>query len=296
MKIWLLGRSGQVGSELLPLLQTLGPVQAPARNEPGGDLADPQSVARAIEAAQPQVVVNAAAYTAVDRAESEPDLAQTVNAAAPAAIAQACARVGAWGVHFSTDYVFNGQGTRPWQESDAPSPLSVYGRTKQAGEQAVQAVGGSYLLFRTSWVHGVHGGNFIRTMLRLAAERDRLQVVADQIGAPTSAGLIAQVTVQALRAALQQPALAGLYHLAADGQTSWHGYAQFLIEQARARGWPLRLGPEQVEPIPTSAYPTAARRPLNSRLDTRRLQSAFGVTLPTWQDGVLQTLEGIARP
>ncbi len=296
MTIWLLGGSGQVGSELLPLLQEFGPVEAPARSHPGGDLSDPEAVGRAIEAARPDVVVNAAAYTAVDRAESEPTLADAVNAQAPGAIARACARVGAWMVHYSTDYVFDGSGDRPWRESDTPAPLSVYGRTKLAGEQAVAVALRHHLVFRTSWVHGVHGGNFIRTMLRLAAERDHLNVVSDQIGAPTGARLIAQVTVQALRAAMARPELAGLYHLAAGGETSWQGYASFLVEEARAHGHILRAAPDQVRPILTRDYPTAARRPLNSRLDTHRLQATFGLRLPPWQEGVRQTLEGLLHP
>ncbi len=302
MTVWLLGRSGQVGSELLPLLQALGPVQAPSRAEPGGDLSDPEAVAGAIEAARPAIVVNAAAYTAVDRAESEPVLAETINALAPGAIAQACARVGAWMVHYSTDYVFDGSGDRPWVESDATGPLSVYGRTKLAGEQAVAAALDRHLIFRTSWVHGVHGGNFIRTMLRLAAERDHLDVVADQVGAPTSARLIAEVTLQALRKAMAGagapggPALAGLYHLAAAGETHWQGYARFVVEEAISRGRALRTTPDRVRPLATRDYPTPARRPLNSRLDTRRLQAAFGLTLPPWQEGVRQTLDGLLHP
>ena len=302
MTVWLLGGSGQVGRELLPRLQALGPVQAPSRADAGGDLADPEAVARAIEAARPSIVVNAAAYTAVDRAESEPALALAVNAQAPGAIARACARVGAWMVHYSTDYVFDGSGDQPWRESDATGPLSVYGRTKLAGEQAVAAALERHLIFRTSWVHGVHGGNFIRTMLRLAAERDHLDVVADQVGAPTSARLIAEVTVQALRMATAgpdmspRPALAGLYHLAAAGETSWQGYARFVVEEAHARGRALRTTPDQVRPLATRDYPTPARRPLNSRLDTRRLQAAFGLTLPPWQAGVRQTLDGLLHP
>lgn len=296
MKCWLLGARGQVGRELLPRLQALGTVYAPARLDPGGDLTQPEALAHAIAADRPDLVVNAAAYTAVDQAETDADMAQTVNAQAPAAMARACQQVGAWLVHYSTDYVFDGRGDRPWREDDTPAPLSVYGRSKWAGEQGIAEAAGQHLVFRTSWVHGVQGGNFIRTLLRLAAERDRLQVVADQIGAPTSARLIAEVTLQAIQQAWVRPALGGLYHLAASGSTSWQGYAQFVIEQARALGWPLRLGPAQVDPIPSSAYPTPAQRPLNSRLDTRRLQASFGITLPPWEAGVLQTLEGMARP
>ncbi len=296
MRFWLLGRNGQVGRELLPRLQALGTVEAPGRNDPGGDLSKPAEVARAIAAAAPDVVVNAAAYTAVDRAESEPELADLVNAQAPAAMARACEAAGAWLVHYSTDYVFNGSGQRPWREGDAPAPLSVYGRTKLAGEQGVAAATSRHLIFRTSWVHGAQGGNFIRTMLRLAAEREQLNVVADQIGAPTSASLIAQVTVDALNAARDRPELAGLYHLAAAGETSWQAYARFVIGQARARGVALRVPPEAVFPLATADYPTPARRPLNSRLDTQRLQAAFGLRLPHWEEGVLQTLEGILHP
>ena len=295
MRILLLGATGQVGQALGPALRALGPVIAPARSETGGDLADPEALGARVDAERPDLIVNAAAYTAVDRAEAEPALAQTVNALAPQALARAAARCGAWLVHYSTDYVFDGSGQRPWRESDMPSPLSVYGRTKWAGEQAVAAEHDRCLVFRTSWVHGPHGGNFIRTLLRLAAERDRLEVVADQVGAPTSARLIAQVTLEAVQRVRQAPHLAGLYHLAAAGETSWHGYAREVLSLAQALGLPLRAGPDAVHPLSTTGYPTAARRPLTSRLDTRRLQQAFGLHLRPWQEGVRDTVEALSR-
>ena len=293
MKVLLFGVTGQVGRALVPALQALGEVHAPRRGDPGGDLSRPEEAAALVDAWRPAIVVNAAAYTAVDRAESEPALAEAVNARAPGAIAQAAARCGAWLVHYSTDYVFDGSGRAPWREADPHAPLSVYGRTKLAGEQAIVQAHPRHLILRTSWVHGPVGGNFIRTMLRLAAERDRLDVVDDQVGAPTGAPLIAQVTVAALRRLQSEPSLAGLYHLSAAGETSWHGYARFVLEHARSRGVVLRAGPEAVHPLPTSGYPTPARRPLNSRLDTARLRAAFGLVLPPWQEGVRQTVDAI---
>jgi dTDP-4-dehydrorhamnose reductase len=295
MKILLLGKNGQVGWELQRSLAPLGEVLALDRHssEHCGDLSQPERLAQTVLAWRPQVIVNAAAHTAVDKAESEPELARCLNAAAPAALAQAAAQIGALLVHYSTDYVFNGQGDQPWQEDDATGPLSVYGQTKREGEQAIVASGCAHLIFRTSWVYAARGGNFAKTMLRLAAERERLTVIDDQFGAPTGADLIADVTAHAIRASLLQPALGGLYHLVAGGQTTWHGYASHVIAQARLIQPSLALKVSEIAPVPTSAFPTPAQRPLNSRLATHKLQNAFGLALSPWQQGVNRMLTEI---
>ena len=299
MKILLLGRNGQVGWELQRSLSVLGEVVAlgsdATHNPQGlcGDLTDLAGLAETVRRVQPQVIVNAAAHTAVDKAQSEPELARLINALAPAVLAQEATQLDAWLVHYSTDYVFDGSGNTPWRETDATAPLSVYGQTKYEGEQAV-ALNPKHLIFRTSWVYGARGGNFAKTMLRLAAERDTLSVIDDQIGAPTSAELLADVTAHALRAAWIKPELAGLYHCVAGGQTSWHGYARFVLGQAQALGQTLKAGPEQVNATSTAHYPTPAQRPLNSRLDTTKLQSSFGLTLPPWQQGVARLLTEIS--
>ena len=294
MKILLLGKNGQVGWQLQRALAPLGEIVALERKDAGGDLADPQGLAAAVRAAKPQVIVNAAAYTAVDKAESEPQLARLINTEAPAALAREAAASGALLVHYSTDYVFDGSGSAPWQESDATGPLNVYGATKLAGEQAIAASGCAHLTFRTSWVYAAHGDNFIKTMLRLAATRERLTVIDDQKGAPTGAELIADVTAHAISQTLQQPAKAGLYHLTAAGEASWFDYAQYVLALARqARPQGVKTAAGGVQPIASNQYPAAARRPLNSRLDTRRLQAVFGLTLPHWQAGVARVLEEI---
>jgi dTDP-4-dehydrorhamnose reductase len=299
MKILLLGRGGQVGWELQRSLSVLGDVVAlgsdAAHNPNGlcGDLTDLDGLARTVEQVRPDVIVNAAAHTAVDKAESEPELARTINALAPAMLAQAATKIGAWLVHYSTDYVFDGSGTTPWKETDRTGPLSVYGQTKLEGEQAVASTP-KHLILRTSWVYATRGGNFAKTILRLAGEREALTVINDQFGAPTSAELLADVTAHALRQLQDQPALAGLYHCIAGGETTWHGYTQFVLGQAQALGLSLKAGPAQVAPTPTSSYPTPAKRPLNSRLDTGKLQAAFGLTLPHWQVGVARMLTEIS--
>ena len=294
MKILLLGKNGQVGWQLQRALAPLGEIVALERKDAGGDLADPQGLAAAVRAAKPQVIVNAAAYTAVDKAESEPQLARLINTEAPAALAREAAASGALLVHYSTDYVFDGSGSAPWQESDAIGPLNVYGATKLAGEQAIAASGCAHLTFRTSWVYAAHGDNFIKTMLRLAATRERLTVIDDQKGAPTGAELIADVTAHAISQTLQQPAKAGLYHLTAAGEASWFDYAQYVLALARqARPQGVKTAAGGVQPIASSQYPAAARRPLNSRLDTRRLQAAFGLQMPPWQQGVTRVLREI---
>ncbi|KAB0582499.1 dTDP-4-dehydrorhamnose reductase [Ideonella dechloratans] len=289
-KILLLGPNGQVGWELRRALAPLGRVIALGREHDGlcGDLTHPGELAGSVRMLRPDIIVNAAAHTAVDKAESEPALAELLNARAPATLARLAAELGATLVHYSTDYVFDGSGEQPRDEGAATGPLSVYGRSKLAGEEAIQASGCRHLIFRTSWVYAARGGNFAKTMLRLAGEREQLRVIADQIGAPTGAELIADVTAHALRALAQRPELAGLYHLAADGQTSWHGYAEHVIAWARRHGQDLKV--QTVEAIPTSAYPTPAQRPLNSRLDTTRLREAFGLHLPPWQSGVERML------
>ncbi|MBM3387506.1 MAG: dTDP-4-dehydrorhamnose reductase [Betaproteobacteria bacterium] len=294
MKILLLGKNGQLGWELQRSLAVLGELTALDRHSvPCGDLAQAQALAQTVRLLRPDVIVNAAAHTAVDKAESEPELARTLNAHAPAALAQAAAEIGAWLVHYSTDYVFDGSGTRAWQEGDATGPLGVYGQTKLEGEQAIVASGCRHLILRTSWVYAARGGNFAKTMLRLAQERERLTVIDDQHGAPTGADLIADVSAHAIRMALQQPQLAGLYHLVAGGETTWHGYARHLITQARAQRPEFAWTVGEIAPVPSSAFPTPAKRPLNSRLDTHKLQQAFGLTLPPWQRGVDRLLTEI---
>ncbi len=294
MKILLLGKNGQVGWELQRALAPLGALVALDRAGADGlrgDLEDLDGLARTVRKLAPDVIVNAAAYTAVDKAETDVARAQCINAEAPGVLAAAAAEVGALLVHYSTDYVFDGSGDKPWREDSPTGPLSVYGRTKLAGEDAIRASGCRHLIFRTSWVHAARGGNFARTMLRLGAERERLTVIADQIGAPTGADRIADVSAHAIRASLASPALCGTYHLVADGETSWHGYARFVIETARELGVALKV--EEIAPIATRDYPTAAARPLNSRLDTQRLRSAFGLHLPDWRDGVARMLREI---
>ncbi|MBK6862619.1 MAG: dTDP-4-dehydrorhamnose reductase [Ideonella sp.] len=296
MKILLLGKNGQVGWELQRALAPLGDLVALDFDSPGphrADFTQPETLAATVRALAPQVIVNAAAHTAVDKAESEPDLVHRINAAAPAVLAREAAALGAWLVHYSTDYVFDGSGSAPWVEDAPAGPLSVYGRTKLDGENGIRASDCAHLILRTSWVYAARGGNFARTMLRLAAERDSLSVIADQVGAPTGAELLADVTAHALRSAIANPGLAGTYHAAAAGETSWHGYACHVIEFARAAGQTIRVKPQRIEPIATTAYPTPARRPLNSRLDTRKLRNAFGLTLPDWRTGVERMLSEV---
>jgi len=296
LKILLLGCSGQVGWQLQRSLAVLGDVVAlgstpqPDAADLCGDLSNLAALAQTVRRVAPDVIVNAGAYTAVDRAESEPHLAHTINALAPAVLAGEAQRLGAWLVHYSTDYVFDGSGSAQWREDDACAPLSTYGRTKHEGELAVQACT-KHLIFRTSWVYSARGGNFAKTMLRLAAERETLTVIDDQIGAPTSAELLADVTAHALRSALTRPGVAGTYHCVAGGETSWRTYAQYVLAQACAMGATLRCGPEQVQATSTAQYPTAAQRPLNSRLDTEKLQLAFSLHLPQWQIGVRRMLQ-----
>lgn len=292
MKFLLFGKDGQVGWELQRSLAPLGELVAlGSKNEsPCGDLANLEGLRATVRAVRPDVIVNAAAYTAVDKAEAEPDRARLVNAAAPGVLAQAAAEGGALLVHYSTDYVFDGSGTHRWREDDATGPLSVYGRTKLEGEQLIAGHTARHLIFRTSWVYAARGGNFAKTMLRLAREREQLTVVNDQFGAPTGAELLADVTAHAVRAAAANDKLCGLYHLAAAGETSWFDYARFVLASAQQRGVELKAGPDAVKPVPGTEFKTAARRPDNSRLDLTKVQSAFGLVLPEWQRGVERML------
>jgi len=291
MRLLLFGKGGQVGWELQRALAPLG--ELVALGSADADFRDPQSLPALVRAHRPDVIVNAAAHTAVDRAESEPELASAINAVAPGVLAREAAASGAWLVHYGTDYVFDGSGRAPRDEDAPTGPLGVYGRTKLEGEREIRASGCRHLILRTSWVYGARGGNFAKTMLRLAAERDTLSVVDDQVGAPTGAELLADVTAHCLRTLAARPELGGTYHAAAAGETSWHGYACHVIEWARAHGHPVKTPPEAIRAVPSSAFPTPARRPHNSRLDTRRLQSAFGLAMPHWQVGVDRLLAEI---
>lgn len=292
MKILLFGKGGQVGWELQRSLAPLGDLVAVDfdTREFCGDFTHLDGIAETIRAVVPDVIVNAAAHTAVDKAENEPEVARTVNALAPAAIASEAARLGAWLVHYSTDYVFDGSGSRPWVETDDTHPLNVYGSTKLEGEIAICNSGCNYLIFRTSWVFAARGGNFARTMLRLAQERDRLTVIDDQTGAPTGADLLADVTAHAIRTAMHRKEVAGLYHLVAAGETSWFGYARFVLEFARETGLKLKVDPEEIVPVSSSAFPSPAQRPRNSRLNAAKLQTTFDLRMPPWQTGIVRML------
>jgi len=288
MRILLTGAGGQLGHELSRGLAPLGSLVACARE--GCDLERPEHLREVIRRHAPDVIVNAAAYTAVDRAESEPDRAAAVNRDAVAVMAEEARRIGASVVYYSTDYVFDGTKIGRYRETDLTHPLGVYGQTKWEGEEALRSSGVPHLILRTSWVVGAHGANFTKTMLRLATTQDTLRVVADQIGAPTSAALIADVTAQLLRRLAADGTSDfpfGTYHLAADGETSWHAYAQFVFVAAG-------LDPERIHPITTAEFPTPARRPANSRLDTTRLRETFGLTLPDWSVGVRDVVRAIA--
>ena len=297
MTVLVFGGNGQVGQELLRALSPLGEVVATTRSGtlPDGsacevaDFNQPDSLPTLLDRLQPSAVINAAAYTAVDRAEQEPEAALRANAQAPGVIARWCAAHGVPLVHYSTDYVFDGQDNTPYREEEPTAPLGVYGTSKRNGEDAVRAAGGRHLIFRTAWVYAAHGANFLRTMLRVGAERDALRVVADQIGTPTPAALIADVTARAL----QHPGeLSGTWHLTASGQTSWHGFAEAIFAEALAAG--VLVKAPTVEAIPSSEYPTPAKRPSWSVLDNRKLQQDFGLVLPAWQDGLKRVMAEIA--
>jgi dTDP-4-dehydrorhamnose reductase len=297
MSMLVFGGNGQLGQELLRALAPLGALIATTRSGqlPDGsacevaDFSQPDSLPALLDRLQPSVVINAAAYTAVDRAEQDAKAAFAANAQAPGVIARWCAAHGVPFVHYSTDYVFDGQGSTPYREDEPTAPLGVYGNSKRDGEDAVRAAGGRHLIFRTAWVYASHGANFLCTMLRVGAERDQLRVVVDQIGTPTPAALIADVTAQAL----QHPgSLSGTWHLTADGQTSWHGFAEAIFAEALATGVLAKV--PAVEAIPSSEYPTPAQRPAWSVLDNRKLQQDFGIALPTWQDGLKRVMAEIA--
>lgn len=290
MRILLLGARGQLGQALsIALLDGKSDWQLIAPDRDECRLVDHCALMAFIGLAQPDVIINAATYTQVDQAESEPELADKINAQAVATLADAARRVGALLVHFSTDYVFDGGGDRPWREEDRPAPLNVYGLSKWQGEQAIQASGCRHLILRTSWLHSLYRHNFVKTMLRLGQEQASLSVVCDQIGAPTSAAMLAKVTLRAIEQTLVNPALCGLYHVTAMGETSWYDYACFIFAEARKWGRELKIS--ELNAVPTHAYPTAARRPLNSRLDTAKFRDAFGLSLPHWREGVEETLQ-----
>ena len=290
MNILLFGKTGQVGWELQRSLAPLGNLFALDVHSKDycGDFSNPEGIAETVRKIKPDVIVNAAAHTAVDKAESEREFAQLLNATSVEAIAKEAAAIGAWVVHYSTDYVFPGDGETPWKETDATAPLNVYGQTKLDGEKALQAHCPNHLIFRTSWVYAGKGNNFAKTMLRLAKERTELSVINDQVGAPTGAELLADCTAHAIRVALTKPEVAGLYHLVASDTTTWYDYAALVFAAARKAG--IELAVEKLNAVPTTAYPTPARRPHNSRLNTEKFQHNFGLVLPSWDIGVKRML------
>lgn len=292
MKILLFGKNGQVGWELQRSLANLGEVVALGANDQDycGDFTNLQGLADTVRQLKPDVIVNAAAYTAVDKAESEPEVARIINVDALSVLAREANLLDAWLIHYSTDYVFNGSGITAWTEADATDPLNVYGATKLAGEKAIQQSACKHLIFRTSWVYGTRGGNFAKKMLQFAQERDSLTVVDDQVGAPTGADLVADITAHAIRSVQLQEALSGLYHLAAAGETSWYGYACFVVEFSRKIGLNLKVTSEVIRPVPSSSFVTPAQRPKNSRLNVSKLQNSFNLHLPHWQKGVARML------
>lgn len=292
MKILLFGKNGQAGWELQRSLAPLGELIAVDFDSQDfcGDFTNLDGIAQTVRTVSPDVIVNAAAHTAVDKAEDEPERVRVINALAPATLAGEAGKLGAWLVHYSTDYVFDGSGSKPWVETDPTGPLNVYGRTKLEAENAISESGCRHLIFRTSWVFAERGGNFAKTMLRLAQERDRLTIIDDQIGAPTGADLLADITAHAIRTAVKRPNVSGLYHLVAAGETSWYGYARFVLNFARQAGVRLEVAQENILPVPASAFPSPATRPKNSRLDTEKLQSTFDLSLPSWQTGVARML------
>lgn len=290
MDILLFGKNGQVGWELQRALAPLGNLTVVDRHSTDycGDFENPQGVAETVRRIKPAVVVNATAYTAVDKAESEEDKARLINATSIKALAEAAEETGAWLIHYSTDYVFDGSGAEPWSEEDPTAPLNIYGQTKLEGEQAIVRSMTKYLIFRTSWVYAAKGNNFAKTMLKLAKDRETLSVIDDQFGAPTGAELIADSTAHAIRVAINNSGVAGIYHLIAAGETTWHAYASKVIEFARQHGAELKV--QAINPVPTSAFPTPARRPGNSRLKTAKFQRTFALTLPDWTSGVERML------
>jgi dTDP-4-dehydrorhamnose reductase len=294
MRILLLGKAGQVGWELQRSLAPLGAVTALGHAE--ADLGQPASLRPLVLAHRPDVIVNAAAYTAVDRAESDPETAMRINGEAVGVLGECAADLGALMVHFSTDYVFDGSGSRPWREDDPVSPLNAYGRSKLAGERALARAGCRHVVFRTSWVYAARGHNFVRTMLRLADERESLRVVSDQFGVPTPAALLADVTARAIeRCAADCEALSGIYHVCPRGETTWHGVAVAALRAALDAGASLRCTPERVIPVTTDEFPTPARRPSNSRLSVERIEWALGMRLPEWHEPLPAVVAALLR-
>ena len=303
IRILLTGVSGQVGAELLPLLQPFGAVIAPTRSDL--DLSDAAAIRRFVKDVEPHWIINPAAYTAVDKSESEPELAYAINAGAPRALGDAAAEMGIPVIHFSTDYVFNGSGITPWSETDATGPLGVYGASKLAGEQGLAASGATYLVFRTSWIYGSRGKNFLLTILRLARQKEELRIVDDQHGAPTWSRDLARVIVTVMKRVSNQAAesdssiqdavraVQGVYHAAGSGETTWFGFAQEFLRLAAAARRHAKMA--RLAPIPTHEYPTPARRPANSRLNCSRLQQVFGVTMPKWQESVAAVVSEVLQ-
>ncbi len=297
MNILLTGKNGQLGFELQRALAPLGHIVAIDRDE--YDLTDTDAIRALVRSVHPDLIINPAAYTAVDRAESESESAAAINAVAPAVLGEEAERINAWMIHYSTDYVFDGTSPRPYRETDATNPLNVYGMTKRNGDEALQHCCPRHLIFRTSWVVGAHGNNFAKTMLRLATERDSLSIVADQFGAPTSAALLADVTAQVVGRVQREGRDGfpfGLYNLTAGGATTWHAYACFVLEEALRAGMTLKIQPQEIKAITTAEYPLPATRPLNSRLDTSLFHATFGLELPDWQNGMRHILEQILHP
>lgn len=297
MKILLFGKNGQVGWELNRSLQPLGEVVALGMD--GADFSDPESLRQVVQEIKPDIICNAVAYTAVDKAEDDEDLAMTINGVAPGVLAEEALKLGALLVHYSTDYVFDGTKVNPYVETDKPNPVNAYGRTKLAGELAVQSSGCDFLIFRTSWVYASRAHNFMLTMLRLAQQREELSIVCDQIGAPTSARLIADVTLLCIQQAVKERLVgifsSNLYHLTAAGYTSWHGFTEEIVKLA-ANDLNVPLAIKNVNAIPTSDYPTPAARPMNSQLALTRLESIFGLTMPTWQNSLQRCMQEITLP
>lgn len=291
MNILLFGKNGQVGWELQRALAPLGNLIALDRHSQDycGDFENPEGIAETVRQLKPAVIVNATAYTAVDKAESDQQKAELINATTVAALAKAAEEVSAWLIHYSTDYVFNGSGETAWRENDATAPLNVYGKTKLAGEEAIARYATRYLIFRTSWVYATKGNNFAKTMIKLAQERETLSVINDQFGAPTGADLIADSTAHAIRTAFINPEVSGLYHLVASGTTTWHNYAEVVIEHVR--GLEKEIKVQNITAVPTSAFPTPAKRPGNSRLATEKFIQTFGLNLPGWESGVKRMLD-----
>tara|TARA_B100000686_G_scaffold341974_1_gene420268 strand:+ start:237 stop:1139 length:903 start_codon:yes stop_codon:yes gene_type:complete len=297
VKILLFGKEGQIGWELQRSLSLIGELITLDFNDEElcGDFTRPKKIIKTINSVYPDIIVNAAAYTAVDKAESETILAHTINAETPKIIAQEAQKIGAWLIHYSTDYVFNGDGIKPWEEHDPTTPINVYGLTKLAGEKGIINSGCKYLIFRTSWVYSVRGDNFIKTIIRLAKNRDSLSIISDQIGAPTSAELLADVTAHSICTALRKPKVSGLYHIAAKGEISWYGYAKFILDKVGQFGIELKTQAENIQPVTTSSFSQIARRPGNSRLNSKKIEQTFDLTLPMWQTGVTRILTEIFK-